>query len=209
MKTYSLFSILAIFLVSNSVFARSDGIMRDQENECAIYLCAPAGFAYSECSSARSAFIARLTNVDKWGVPYYTPLPNFYAYCNDTSDQSSNNAVVGYIEREDAHIPEHKECLSMATEKKCIKSQGSQCLQYQTIKYCNAWKTVPEHYVENTRCDATGRNTSTYGYSYEHYKYDGKGQAIGSYHEPEWCDKTVTTIGVTINGVIQGEQVRY
>lgn len=109
------------FLLPSSANAAS-------EDECAIWICLPGGFAPSECNPAKSAMISRVKDLKP-------PLPPFSACMNDpdaqTSNMTSNYGVA-------AVIPEHQECTSMVDH-----YNGMQCASY---------KTVPEQRIRGTSC---------------------------------------------------------
>lgn len=211
-KLYSL-TLLSALIASTTVYAMSDGIKSNKDDECALYLCVPSGFMSSECNSPKQAFIDRLTDIGWHGSPKWTALPNFALYCNDTSDQNSQygQSNVSYVQRFDAHIPEHQECTHMAKEIICTKEDyDGHCVAHKTIEYCDAWTTVEEHYVENSFCNLSAGSVvdNLHGYS-NLFILDDKGQKIGSKAIPAWCDRHVAVVGVTVDGVIYGDEVRY
>lgn len=103
------------------------------EDECAIWLCAPAGFGPSECSPARSAMISRVRDFK----PPLPPLsacmanPPSGAAGGSSSDMSGNHGVAAYI-------PERRVC----------RNWGYRYRQ----STCTRWGTLPERYVRGQRC---------------------------------------------------------
>lgn len=74
--------VLSALVYSSASLAISSGIKSNRENECAIWLCLPTGFAGPGCSAAHRAFISRVTDISHKGVRRYTDIPNF-GVCND------------------------------------------------------------------------------------------------------------------------------
>lgn len=208
--------------------ASSSGIAHNWTNECSIWLCLPGGFP-GGCAAAHSAYITRLT--EKFGGKHpkrkWTSLPAF-SECDDDDQTKSITDVMGnqypathmsYVERDDAHIPEHRECTAIVPVYKEYYESGT--LQQILIGYrCDAWQNVDETYVENTQCHFPRRNwnedsniyyddpseeSSYYGrvISDSRYTYDLDGNPIRSHASPAWCDKTVTTT------IIYGDQTQY
>lgn len=107
------------------------------EDECAIWLCAPAGFRDSACNAAHRAMHYRVHK----NLP---PLPPFKA-CDDKSNNTPS--TVTSAEGIAAYIPAHQE--------------RDQCIKY-TIAYgstgkiqqCQEWsyKNIPASYVKGTPC---------------------------------------------------------
>ena len=81
MKILKLIALSAL-VYSSASLAISSGIKSNRENECAIWLCLPTGFAGPGCSAAHRAFISRVTDISHKGVRRYTDIPNF-GVCND------------------------------------------------------------------------------------------------------------------------------
>lgn len=127
-----------LLIVSSALLCSSVTYAASQD-ECSIWLCAPAGFPGSECSAAHSAFIHRI----KHGK---SPFPSFSS-CSESMSGNSDDPLdvkTGYA----AFIPAHK-------EKQCIEwsearyggytGYSQQCLKYQEY-------TVPDKYVDGRAC---------------------------------------------------------
>ena len=238
---------------SNYVIAANDGIYKNTDDECALYLCVPGGFISDSCTGPRRSFHQRLTAIDHKGRLLYTPLPRFDICENKDKNNNSDRVAlqnaynkagiempadlktasnVGYVSRPDAHIPTHQECTGWTTayvcerngreystrsaaEEACCDNRGGNgycsTSRVRKITYCSSWKTVPEHYVEGTYCQFNyGPNESYMNYynKSDTFKYDDKNQIVGSYNQPQWCDKTSHTVGVTVNGQLYGDYAR-
>lgn len=214
-------------------YGASQNIRSDRESECALFLCIPGGFVGSPCSKAHSSMVKRITDVTHHGRHKYTAVPA-YKYCKDDPppEVQANLDKLGVkesniqaVERMDAHIPEHQECTQFREEWVCESGYGYN--KYDTkhcpthlqkkIRYCVAWKTVPEHYVLNTQCKFNRYNDPAWdgfnSYSSYYYRsefvFDDKGQKVGSRNLPAWCDKTTHTLGVQVDGKIVGQEARY
>lgn len=245
----------ALLFVSGSAFALSDSIRADHDNECALYLCLPAGFMSNECSTPHKRFIQRMTDLNWKGGYNYTPLPN-YLYCKNNESSEKNeisNAYaqlgqevpesvmkstnINYVWRIDAKVPEHKECTGWShsyvctngeypgkefptraqAERKCSRNSNHPSGQnIKELTWCSSWKTVAKHYVENSFCFfGTGAPShqygpnGPYGYGRDNFKYDDHGQKVDSYNTPKWCDRTVNTVGVTVDGELYGSYYRH
>lgn len=257
MKNRIFYATMLLALSTTSAFAISDGIRRDKDNECALYLCVPGGFVSDACRVPFKRFIQRITDLNWKGRHNYTPIPN-YALCksNETEERNLVNnayaqvnksvpeamqkaATVNYVWRVDARVPEHKECRGWTTAyicaygrnsgieyssrelamRKCSSSSGGnyQSSNYvKKITYCSSWETIPKHFVENTQClighgPEHGDNTY-YGapnyYAKSSFKYDDKNQKVDSYNSPKWCDRSLVTVGVTLDGKLYGQYFR-
>lgn len=246
MKPRIISAAVLLALSTTSAFAISDGIRRDKDNECALYLCVPGGFISSSCHTPYKRFIERITDLTWKGAYKYTPIPNF-ALCKSNENEEKNlvnnayaqvnqpvpealqkAATVNYVWRVDARIPEHKECRGWTTayvctngddsteyssrelaERKCSRSQSSNYVK--KITYCSSWETIPKHFVENSGC-STGHGIPHDGapnyYAYSAFKYDDKHQIVDSYNTPKWCDRSLVTVGVTLDGKLYGQYFR-
>lgn len=115
MKTISSISLIlgVLIIFSSQAIAISDNIRSNRENECAIWLCLPGGFAQG-CESARSAYIARITDIDKKGTRRYTDLPSF-TYCVDEAPpellyKPEKDSVMTYRVMYEVHMPAYNTC---------------------------------------------------------------------------------------------------
>ncbi len=86
------FALSLIALYSSATLAISSGIRSNKDNECAIWLCLPTGFATDGCSSAHSAYISRITDVNYHGTRKYTDLPDF-KYCEEKEPNNLQSTV--------------------------------------------------------------------------------------------------------------------
>ena len=57
MKPRIISAAVLLALSTTSAFAISDGIRRDKDNECALYLCVPGGFISDSCRVPHKRFI--------------------------------------------------------------------------------------------------------------------------------------------------------
>lgn len=92
------------------------------QDECAIWLCLPQGFAPPECAGPRSAMTQRIHKGK-------SPLPKL-SNCGGDDDNSSK-VVTGFA----ALIPEHEKCEKWDNDNNCLKMV-----------------TVPEKYLRNVSC---------------------------------------------------------
>lgn len=203
-------TILLTLSLCTAAYAASDGIRRNKTDECAIWVCLPGGFpASAECAAAQSAYVARLTDFTSGRHPVrrFTSLPNFNSNCNEDHGYHTvdgqfreNNTVMSYAERQDAHVPAHRECVNIVPVYEYGGGDdGSILIGYR----CAEWKDVPETYVENTRCNfKTLSQYNDEGYHEsrrgrvikdELYLYSLDGEKLKSFSSPEWCDHTVTS----------------
>ena len=108
MKILKLIALSAL-VYSSASLAISSGIKSNRENECAIWLCLPTGFAGPGCSAAHRAFISRVTDISHKGVRRYTDIPNF-GVCKDDEPklQSSVNvpqSQLAYVTTYEIRMP--------------------------------------------------------------------------------------------------------
>lgn len=108
-------------------------------------------------------------------------------------------------------------------ERKCSTNDQ---INYQSssnvkkIVYCSSWETIPKHFVENTLCtigygpEYTSDDDDNFSYGRPNYKssstfkYDDKHQKVDSYNSPKWCDRSLATVGVTLDGKLYGQFFR-
>lgn len=152
MKPMKISSILLSILLINTVQADPS-----HEDECAIWLCAPAGFAVPECSGAHSAM--------HWRIRHHkSPLPSFSSCSEDLDSEGGISYQEGYA----AYIPEHKisKCVQYVTDYSRASTQGptKKCVSYE-------YETIPEQYIQGTGCQHLGQGktepagcTTTYHY---------------------------------------------
>lgn len=260
MKLNAISTVILLSLSTSTAFALSDGIRRDKDNECALFLCVPGGFISDSCRVPHKRFIERITDINWKGGYNYTPLPN-YLFCKSDENEENNlvnnayaqvnqpvpeamqkAATVSYVWRVDARIPEHKECRGWTTayictngrnpgeeygsrelaERKCSTNNGNGN-NYQSsnnvkkITYCSSWENIPKHFVENSLClighgPEYSNDTNHYGApnykDVSSFKYDDKYQKVDSYNTPKWCDRSLVTVGVTLDGKLYGQYFR-
>lgn len=90
LKRFIALSLIALY--SSATLAISSGIRSNKDNECAIWLCLPTGFATDGCSSAHRAYISRITDVNYHGTRKYTDLPDF-KYCEEKEPNNLQSTV--------------------------------------------------------------------------------------------------------------------
>ena len=108
------------------------------EDECAIWICAPGGFAPSECGPARSAMISRVKDLKP-------PLPPLSACMVEAPPRGGGGGCCSTVSGEGgiaAYIPEHQVC------------EGWRWVTNERTE-CNSWRTEPERYVKGVRCRTT------------------------------------------------------
>lgn len=141
-KSISLLTIPLFFF--GSIFNTSQATSDD---ECAIWLCAPAGFNVPECATPHKIFKRRI----KKGKD---PFPSLSS-CSDNGDTGGISLVRGY----GAFIPDHKEsrCVEYADIWGCGRPQaytvngGAYCgYEHKCVK--REIYTVPYHVVQGTHC---------------------------------------------------------
>lgn len=103
------------------------------QNECAIWLCLPAGFPGGACAAPHHAMIRRVER-------FQPPLPPFTscAVSAPVAASGSRSGVMSFRDGIAAEIPTHRECTSTRRF-----GQGSSCAR---------WITVPHHYVRGRSC---------------------------------------------------------
>lgn len=126
--------------LSAQAFAASSGIMSDRQNECAIWLCLPGGFAEG-CSASYSSYIKRITSFTGGKHPKrkYTDLPKF-DLCVDENppgieDYNVEKSEITYNSAYEVHMPAYNTCTSW----KRTSCGHSGC---STTKKCKAVKTT-------------------------------------------------------------------
>ena len=92
------------------------------QDECAIWLCLPQGFAPPECAAPHSAMMQRISKGK-------SPLPKLSGCGGD--DDSNSKVLTGFA----AYIPEHEECYQWSEHGHCL----------QPVKY-------EEKYIRNVSC---------------------------------------------------------
>lgn len=140
MNKLLLSTIIFAIILSNESFAVS-------ESECAIWLCAPAGFSDSSCDSAHKAMHRRV----HLGLP---PLPPFSA-CNQNSTISISNSELTSYDGRAAFIPSHPICIEYKTETR-FGATG----RYETTQ-CIKYGQSNESWVKNTVCLHGNNGTTT------------------------------------------------
>ncbi len=135
-----------ISLVVIAAIAAPAPALAVDEDDCAIWLCLPAGFP-SGCGGAKSKFKDRIKHLRP-------PLPNF-ASClisSGPSDSSSMSADFGVA----ALIREQQVCKEWKYQNYNGGSNG-----YGTTSVCVEWVTVPEHMIKGTPCNYNYMNTGS------------------------------------------------
>lgn len=132
-KLYS-FSLLMGFMIFNFKCYGAN------EAECAIWLCAPAGFPkYQACIAAHAAMIERIKE--------FKPIFPSLSSCEDKKNNTVED-VMGYTGKATL-IKQHKVCVSWAL----FGDHGEQCKDFVSI---------PKHYVKDTLCNTTGCSKVVY-----------------------------------------------
>lgn len=99
------------------------------QDECAIWICLPGGFAFEGCNPAFKAMIKRIKKLK-------SPLPSFSS-CADNSTQR-NGSQMTFHHGFAAFVPAHSVCKKYAD---------------WTDDYgCVEWTEVPSQYIKGTRC---------------------------------------------------------
>ena len=114
----------AIGLTSFYAVTYSNTALSASQNECAIWLCLPAGFP-SGCAAAHSAMVKRVRKLKP-------PLPRFSG-CSEDGNFSATTAVSAYI-------PEHEQCVKRGLTP---NGDGIGCVE---------WETVGESWVPRAFC---------------------------------------------------------
>lgn len=97
------------------------------EEECSIWICAPAGFpGAAGCAAALAAMIDRIKDLDP-------PLPPFSSCSQDNSDQGNS-----YQHGRAAFIPAHRECVRYNQNTKA--------------DICSRYKDVPSTHLHGQTC---------------------------------------------------------
>ncbi|MGN1394571.1 MAG: hypothetical protein ACI4V7_11185 [Succinivibrionaceae bacterium] len=135
LKYFSKNIAIATIIISSS-FSNSYAISDD---ECAIWLCAPAGFGPSECGPAHSAMIRRVHRGQG-------PLPPF-SLCNKHSSNSNiSNTEMTSADGYAAYIPSHTICTQYKEEIR-YGNYGP-----QKVKTCVAYGPSGDSWVKDRGC---------------------------------------------------------
>ncbi|WP_427047351.1 conjugal transfer protein TraL [Halomonas casei] len=113
------------------------------EDECAIWICAPGGFAPSECGPARSAMISRVKDLKP-------PLPPLSACMVDPPAGAGGGGSSSTLSGQDgiaAYIPERRVCDRWTW----VSNERQEC---------SSWRTEPERYVKGVRCRTTNNDAA-------------------------------------------------
>ena len=177
---------LALSLFGSVAQAASSGIMKDRQNECAIWLCLPGGFP-GGCEAAKSAFIDRITSFTSGKHPRrkFTDLPSF-DLCVDENPEGIEDfnvgpdSVITYNGAYEVHMPAYNTCTRWS-----YRGSGD-----YRVRYCAAVKTTPaktfesqEKYHEYQTIEVGQRSYSSHYAPTTHYTevlVDGK--AVGQRH---------------------------
>lgn len=147
-----------ISLVVIAAIAAPAPALAVDEDDCAIWLCLPAGFP-SGCGGAKSKFKDRIKHLRP-------PLPNF-ASClvesgpNDSSSMSADYGVAAVI-REQTVCKEWKYQNNYG---------GGGNGGYGSTSTCVEWVTIPEHTIKGTPCTYTGYGSATPEGCYKTIRY--------------------------------------
>ncbi len=114
--------VLLVVFLAPQVHAGSD-------DECAIWICLPAGFGPSECHSAYKAMVNRIKD-------FKPPLPDFFSCAVKSDDSSTMSYDYSYA----AYVPAGKRCAEWFD---AGEQTSTECLRYES------WS---DHYVKGTQC---------------------------------------------------------
>ena len=124
------FLMLNIFLLGSSqAFAVS-------QDECAIWLCMPAGFAVDGCSGAFHAMIHRVAH-----IPPKSPLPPFTSCVIDSGIPMPSGSNMSSKSGDAAYIPTHTVCHRWG--------------EVHHTMVCTDQETIPSTIIKNTKCHAS------------------------------------------------------
>lgn len=112
--------------ISGAMILNSPATFAASQDECAIWLCLPAGFP-SGCGGAKSAFIKRIKK-------FKPPLPDFMSCVVESPDSN-----LSYKHKYAAYVPTRQVC----TDRFYGWGDDDECSQ---------WKTIPAHHVKDRRC---------------------------------------------------------
>ena len=156
LKRFIALSLIALY--SSATLAISSGIKSNKDNECAIWLCLPAGFATSGCSLAHQAYISRVTDVNASGVRRYTDIPDF-KFCEEKEPQHQQTVNVpksdiAYVTYYEIKMPAYNTATRWVYEEKssfqygCDKVENHKCYKrlYQVVA---AVSTTPARTFES------------------------------------------------------------
>lgn len=96
------------------------------QDECAIWLCLPAGFP-GGCESAHSAMRHRLKH-------HKSPLPSFASCAVNDKGEKDDSGEWDYSFRNVIKIEEHQECVEWGTKVVSRDNEQRYCKRYETIK---------------------------------------------------------------------------
>lgn len=126
-------------------YAASPAIKSNRENECAIYLCLPSGFAEG-CDAAKSAYISRITDFNADGSRRYTDLPDFVLCLDETPaglpEADLEQSTVDWRGAYEVTMPSTNTCTRWATRT---------LSDSQSVTYCAAIQTTPGYTFESDK----------------------------------------------------------
>ena len=93
----------SVLFTALSAQAASDGIRRDRDYECAIYMCLPTGFKEG-CSQVFKVYWERITDLDFLGRRKYTDLPAYH-YCLEGNNVEITDLNAESIEKLEQGLP--------------------------------------------------------------------------------------------------------
>lgn len=116
-------NLMLLFIMISTVFPKVS--VAASQDECAIWLCMPAGFPGSECSAPHKAMLKRV----KKGK---SPLPSFSSCAVNSSSSGSASTGKG------AWLPERKECVRWS------RGHGDE--------WCTKYETKPAEFKKDQLC---------------------------------------------------------
>lgn len=134
MKKIVLLAAMAALSCSNQVSASS-------QDECAIWLCAPAGFPSPECNAAHSIFNKKM----KKGK---NPFPSLSSCTEDGQNPDGIVGKTGYA----AYVPTHTETRCLRYEKKEYRTAYG-APAYKDVCVDRETYTVPAKYIDGRHCE--------------------------------------------------------
>lgn len=142
--------------------AASPAIKSNRENECAIYLCLPSGFAEG-CDAAKQAFISRITDFHADGSRRYTDLPDF-ALCVDPTpaglpEADLDQSTVDWRGAYEVTMPPTNTCTRWAS--RTVSAN-------QTVRYCAAIQTKQGYVFESDQSKHPYQTIEVGDTSYRH-----------------------------------------
>lgn len=158
--------LVALSFCQNTL-AASSSIMSDRNNECAIYLCLPQGFAVDECKTPLKLFLTRISLVTPAGNRIFTDLPAFNL-CVDATPAGlpeydpSQQSSVDYRGAYEVHMPQINTCTRWASRQLTENSSVTYCAAVSTTQARVFESSEPKHPYKTIN---VGDTTYTQGFA--------------------------------------------